>query len=51
LTAGMTAHIARPRTGYKYKDKHDCWYDCPYCKTKDSFIDKIIFYLKSLNEG
>lgn len=35
----------------KYKNKLDCRYDCPHCKTKDSFIDKIIFYLKSLNEG
>jgi|GEM_PF-388806 hypothetical protein len=31
--------------------KHDCRYDCPYYKAEDSFIDKIIFYLKSLNEG
>lgn len=25
-------------------------HDCHYCGKKDSFIDKIIFYLKSLNE-
>ena len=35
----------------KYSKKSEIKHDCRYCNTKDSFIDKIIFYLKSLNEG
>ena len=31
--------------------KHDCRCDCRHYNTKDSIFDKIIFYLKSLNEG